>query len=156
MNPELIPLPPVGTSPFPARILVLDDERVIANVLGELLTLHGYCPTVCFSPKRALELIEMTDYDLILSDYRMPFMNGKEFFLAATRLKPELARRIIFLTGDVMHEESQTFLELAGAPHLSKPVRFAALEKVVAGVLRKSLLQEPPHINHDDCVALCA
>lgn len=156
MNTELIPLPPVGARPFPVRILVLDDERVIAHVLGELLALHGYAPTVCLSPKRALELIAKIDYDLILSDYRMPFMNGKEFFLAATRLKPELARRIIFLTGDAMHEESQTFLESAGALHLSKPVRFAALEKVVASVLRKNFLQEPRPSHRDECVALCA
>ena len=122
-----------------ARILVLDDEQIIAELLGEMLGLLGYSTTLCHSASDALQLLAQRDFDLIISDFRMPKMNGQEFYCQAIALKPDLARRILFLTGDVVSEETQAFLQSTGNPHLSKPFQLARVEQVVAEVLRSRL-----------------
>ena len=119
-----------------AHILVLDDEQTIAELLGEMLGLLGYSTTLCHSALDALQLLAQRDFDLIISDFRMPKMNGQEFYRQAIQMKPELTRNILFLTGDVVSEETQSFLQSTGNPHLSKPFQLAQVERLVAQVLQ--------------------
>jgi CheY-like chemotaxis protein len=51
-------------------------------------------------------------------------------------MKPELTRRILFLTGDVVSEDTQAFLQSTGNPHLSKPFQLVRVEQLVAQVLQ--------------------
>ena len=134
------PLPAPAEAPQgqPAQILVLDDERAIAELLGEMLGLLGYSTMLCHSAPDALELVERHAFDLIISDFRMPKMNGQEFYELAVEKKPELARRVVFLTGDVVNEETQAFLQSTGNPHLSKPFQLARVEQTVAEVLQQN------------------
>lgn len=121
-----------------ARILILDDEPCVSELLSELLRLLGYEPTKCSSPAEALELIGGTRFDVILSDFRMPQMNGDVFFAKATAKHPELAGRVIFLTGDSMHDETQAFLQKHSAPHLSKPFDLATVEQLISRTIAQS------------------
>ena len=121
-----------------ARILVLDDERHIAELLSEMLRLLGHDPTTCLSPIQALEALESGPFDLILSDFRMPVMNGQEFYLRVREMDPKLASRIIFLTGDVLNEETHGFLKSSGNMHLAKPFQLPALEAVIHEVLAQA------------------
>jgi len=126
-------------APEPAHsgtILVLDDEKSIAEMLAEMLGLLGYSPTVCNAPLRALELLEDHDFDLIISDFRMPGINGRQFYNLATQKSPALAQRIIFLTGDVVNEETQAFLQSIGNPHIAKPFNLSSVKTVVAECIR--------------------
>ncbi|MBI5772666.1 MAG: response regulator [Verrucomicrobia bacterium] len=120
-----------------ARILILDDEKSIAELLGEMLGILGYKTTLCHAAPPALELIERCEFDLILSDIRMPTMDGKQFYKAVAAKRPELAQRIIFLTGDVVAEETQSFLASIGNHYLSKPFQLSKVEAIVAQVLRE-------------------
>ena len=120
----------------PAEVLVVDDEPPVAELLGELLTLMGHRATRCHSPDRALALLAEQDFDLIISDYRMPQMDGSQFFRAVASTRPDLVDRIVFLTGDYVGEDTQVFLKSTGNPYLSKPFRLAAVEKVVDQVLQ--------------------
>jgi len=122
---------------LPAHILVLDDEPTIAELLGEMLGLLGYSTTLCHSGPDALQLLAQREFDLIISDFRMPKMNGQEFYRRAVQMKPELARRILFLTGDVVSEDTQAFLQSTGNPHLSKPFQLVRVEQLVAQVLQR-------------------
>jgi two-component system NtrC family sensor kinase len=141
---EAVPSPDNATAPvrpekseaLSAHILVLDDEPTIAELLGEMLGLLGYSISLCHSAPDALQLLAQRDFDLIISDFRMPKMNGKEFYHQAVQMKPKLARRILFLTGDVVSEETQAFLQSTGNPHLSKPFQLARIEQIVAQVLQ--------------------
>ena len=63
---------------------------------------------------------------------------GEEFYRQAIGKKPELARRVVFLTGDVVNEETQAFLRSTGNPHLAKPFQLARVEEAVAKALRQS------------------
>ena len=137
---------PANVGAPPARagdILVLDDEPSIAEMLGEILTLLGHNPTLSHVPAHALELLGKRDFDLIISDFRMPGLNGQQFYDLATKKKPNLARRIIFLTGDVVNEETQAFLRSTGNPHLTKPFKLAKIRKIVTDVLQENSSPEP-------------
>jgi len=127
------PLPPA--EPSPAQVLVLDDEKSIAELLCEMLSVLGHHPTLCLAPTAALELIAQRDFDLIISDFRMPVMNGEEFYRQVLAKNPALARRIIFLTGDVANEETQQFLISTGNPHLGKPFHLEMIENIVSDAL---------------------
>jgi CheY-like chemotaxis protein len=85
---------------------------------------------------RALELIEDQPFDLILSDFRMPVMNGQEFYARVRQSQPDLARRIVFLTGDVVNQETRAFLGTVGNPHLSKPFKLDTIAKVISEMLQ--------------------
>ena len=131
-----LPVPPAApAAPASARVLVLDDEQSIAELLAEMLDALGHQPTVCLTPRAALEMLQTRPFDLVLSDFRMPGMNGEEFYLALSKITPALAQRVIFLTGDVVNEETQLFLASTGNPHLEKPFQLTRLEAVIAEVL---------------------
>jgi two-component system NtrC family sensor kinase len=122
-------------SPACARVLVLDDEQLIAELLSEMLCVLGHKPVVCLSPLAALEMLQTRQFDLVISDFRMPGMNGAEFHQTLANMNPELARRVIFLTGDVVNEQTQKYLASTGNPRLDKPFQLARLEAVIAEVL---------------------
>jgi CheY-like chemotaxis protein len=141
---QAYPLPPnlakVGSGENPAvpsaQILVLDDERSLAELLSEMLEILGHHVTVCTSAPHALELLDSQQFDLIISDFRMPQMDGRQFYELACRKESLLAQRIVFITGDVVSEETQSFLKAIGNPHLAKPFQLDSVEQVVAQVLR--------------------
>ena len=128
-TPNRIPAPAAAT------VLVVDDEELVGELLQDMLRLMGYAPRYCASPVRALEIIEEEEFDLILSDYRMPQMSGQDFYLEVQARKPQAANRMIFLTGDVASHDTQFFLQSTGNLHLAKPFHFnkvkATLEEAI-------------------------
>ncbi len=72
------------------RILVLDDEENFAEMLKDLLGSHHYLVDVATRPERAMHLIEEIPYDLVVSDYKMPVMDGSDFLKKARELYPRL------------------------------------------------------------------
>jgi signal transduction histidine kinase/ActR/RegA family two-component response regulator len=120
------------------NILVLDDEKSLAEMLSEMLDLLGYTTTTCHAAVDALELIESRNFDLVISDFRMPGINGQQFYTMALHIKPELAKRIIFVTGDVVNAETKSFLESTGNPHLAKPFNLANVGRAVADGIQKT------------------
>jgi CheY-like chemotaxis protein len=117
-----------------ATVLVLDDERCISELLSEMLQILGFSPTACNSPAAALELLGKRDFDVVLTDFRMPQMNGDEFFRRAVAAKPSLSSRIVFLTGDTFSEETQRYLG-GGTRYLSKPFDIASVQQVIAEIV---------------------
>ncbi|MBA7561779.1 hypothetical protein ES708_03422 [subsurface metagenome] len=61
------------------------------------------------------------DYDLLLVDIKTPVMDGKQLYRYIKKRYPELADRVIFTTGDVASDDTQSFLERTGRPFLPKP-----------------------------------
>ena len=80
----------------------------------------------------ALRKLETEHYDVIISDLKMPGMGGEELYESVRRISPDMARRIIFSTGDVASDEARSFLERTGNPYLQKPFELATMRKVVA------------------------
>jgi CheY-like chemotaxis protein len=119
----------------PIRVLIVDDEACISDLLAEMLRLLNYAPTQSFSPIAALRLLQDREFDVILSDFRMPQMNGDEFYHKAVADRPELGQRFVFLTGDTMSEETQLFLNEHSRPHLSKPFDLENVIQVISHVI---------------------
>jgi len=117
------------------RVLVLDDEPSITELLSEMLKLLGYHVSACLRPTDALEQLARESFDVVLSDFRMPEMNGKAFHGRVKATNPSLAKRIIFLTGDTVSEETQLFLKETGNPHISKPFQLANIQQVLKETL---------------------
>ena len=122
------------------RALVLDDQEDVADLLSEMVRLIGCETATEYDPQIALRRIEEGSFDVILSDYCMPEMDGQEFYRAAIALRPELAPRIIFITGDSMNDETLRFLCTTGAPWLLKPFRLASVEEAIREALKSAAL----------------
>ncbi|MBI4013345.1 MAG: response regulator, partial [Candidatus Rokubacteria bacterium] len=99
--------PTAGTSaPVPRKtILVVDDETEVADVLAEMLSADGHAVETAASGAIALEKLRARVYDLVLSDLRMPGLDGPGLYREVERRHPRLARRFVFLTGDTLSPE---------------------------------------------------
>ncbi len=134
------PAPPGPTGSPPARILILDDEPTLVEMLGQVVRHLGHETRLCSCPVEALKEIEKSDFDLILSDYRMPDLDGRQFYERVTAIKAHLRSRIIFLTGDVANEDTQNFLASTGNPCILKPFHLRAVESAINAALQKCAL----------------
>ena len=102
-------------------ILVVDDESEVADLLAEILTAAGHRVDTAANGRLALDKLQTRAYDLILTDLRMPEVDGPTFYRELQRRDPQLCRRVIFLTGDTLGPHIEEFLNEAGRPCLNKP-----------------------------------
>jgi two-component system NtrC family sensor kinase len=119
-----------------ARILVVDDEPGIADVLAEVLQLDGHVVETVGNGEAALGRLALEGYELILSDIRMPELDGPSLYRELERRHPRLLHRMIFLTGDTLSPGTREFLEKTGAPCLSKPFALSDVREIVQRVLQ--------------------
>lgn len=105
-----------------ARILIVEDERDVADMLGEMLRRDGYDISLAASGNEALRRIEAEPFDAIISDVRMPDLDGPGLLQALTKAKSPLADRLIFITGDTLSPSARTFLAAAKRPVVEKPL----------------------------------
>jgi CheY-like chemotaxis protein len=119
-----------------ARILVVDDEPGIAGVLAEVLQLDGHVVETVGNGQAALGKLAVGGYELILSDIRMPELDGPSLYWELERRDPRLLRRMIFLTGDTLSPGTREFLEKTGAPCLAKPFALNEVREIVQQVLQ--------------------
>ena len=126
-------LPPIrGKS-----ILVVEDEPCIAELLGEILLVDGHHVETAANGAEALARLQEKTYDLILSDIRMPEMDGPRFYGEVERRYPTLARRVLFLTGDALNAETREFLDRTRTPNLLKPFTLETARRAVQRALRR-------------------
>jgi two-component system NtrC family sensor kinase len=125
----------MSTSDPRPQILVVDDERVIAQLIADVLRAEGYEVDTAPDGRAALEHIGRRAYDLILSDLRMPELDGLGLHRELTRSRPELARRFVFITGTSEHTDYRDFVEEVTAPVLTKPFDLMELLRVAREML---------------------
>ena len=121
-----------------AKILVVDDELGVRQFLNRLLAEEGYDVESVDNAGDALERIEKEKYNLILLDIKMPDMSGIELHGRIRKMARSLAKRVVFITGDVMAADTQSFLSRSKASYISKPFDTKQLKKVIARLLRES------------------
>lgn len=120
-----------GRSGRRARILLIDDEVDLLDVLIRALQIEGYQVDAVSNGEAALDRLNQNGYDLILCDVRMPGLSGLEIYEQMQGRFPELARRLVFITGDTVSPHTRRFLDETGAPYLDKPFE---LEDLIARV----------------------
>jgi CheY-like chemotaxis protein len=124
-----------GGQTKPARILLVEDEEPIRNLVSKILVQRGHSIDTTGNPGEALAKLETDNYDVIITDVRMPGMSGMEFYSRVAENSPELAGKFIFLTGDVSDFSTQDFLERNGLPYISKPFTMEVLLQKVESLL---------------------
>jgi CheY-like chemotaxis protein len=115
----------------PLRVLVVDDEPHILHYMRATLESWGHHVETAGDGAEALERARATEPDLIVSDLRMPRMNGREFYESLLSVRPDLSERVVFSTGDTIRGDTLAFLERQGRPVLHKPFNLAELRRIL-------------------------
>jgi signal transduction histidine kinase/CheY-like chemotaxis protein len=141
--PEHRPVPPpafavlappedvVDQTPRRRKALVVDDEESNAALVRRVLAGAGYDVESTTLSRRALVMIERTAYDAVICDVKMPELSGQELYGRVCQIRPEMARRFIFITGDIDGEDTRKFLSETRCSYFMKPFN---LEKLTAAV----------------------
>jgi CheY-like chemotaxis protein len=144
-----LPVSGVGTSPSVTRthslpsmeavrgasILLAEDERALAAAVSEALTDAGLNVDHAGDGEEALARVRQKTYDAVICDLKMPRVDGMMLYRAIAAATPTLARRVIFVTGDVAGTDAERFLEDTGCRWLAKPFRLGDLLRAVRDTL---------------------
>lgn len=139
--PRPVPAPTYVVTPVPGddadqaphrrKALVVDDEESNAALVRRVLAAAGYDVESTTLSRRALVMIERTAYDAVIADVKMPELSGQELYRRACQLRPEMARRFIFITGDIDGESTREFLDQSRCSYFMKPFN---LDRLTAAV----------------------
>ena len=103
--------------------LVVDDEKEVGDLVAEVLAHDGFEVTVARSGEEALKELKARSFGLILSDLKMPNMDGRRLFNHIAAHHPNDVQRLAFLTGDTISPDAQVFLKATSRPYLEKPIK---------------------------------
>jgi CheY-like chemotaxis protein len=109
------------SEPCKKKILVVEDEPVIGRLCQRVFTDEGYDVDVVNNGLSAKEVATNTDYDLCISDIRLPGMTGIQLYEYWETSNNNLTGHLIFMTGDTLSNNIQAFLDKSGKPCLMKP-----------------------------------
>ena len=120
-------------------ILVIDDEPAVVAFVRAALERSGYSVISASSGVQALELLRETPLCGVISDMRTPGgVTGADVHAWLAAHRPELLGRVIFITGDIVNEETRRLLSATGAPCIEKPFRVQQLLSVVQELFGKA------------------
>ena len=143
--------------PTPRTILVIDDEPSIVRGLARLLRREGYTVATAGNGRQALAQLQGQRFDVILSDLRMPELDGPAFYTHLQQQAPALCQRVIFLTGEWGETDSRAFLAQCGQLWLPKPCNAAAVRRAIQQVLGVAAPVQQPNpagrARHERCKA---
>ncbi|MBN1862169.1 MAG: response regulator [Dehalococcoidales bacterium] len=114
------------------KVLVVEDEAAVSRLCRVVLKQGGFEVEVAGNGRVAQERLRGGDYELVLLDIKTPVMDGRDFYRFLVKERPELARRVIFTTGDVVDRGIGDFIRLSGRPLLAKPFGSEELKAVVS------------------------
>ena len=130
--------PRAATASRDARMLVVDDELSLARAVAMLLDRHGDV-VVESCAEHALERLSRGEsFDVILCDVVMPVMSGFELYRWIEAQRPELANRVVFMSGGRLGDDERLHSERHPDRWLSKPFDAERLESSVQRVLRRT------------------
>jgi len=113
-----------GTKPACAPVLLIEDEPAVMALVRAVLEGHGYAVVAIESGAEALRLLAKGNFHGVVSDMRTPGgVDGAQVYAWIAAHRPELARRVVFITGDIANEETAATLRRTGAPCVEKPFR---------------------------------
>jgi len=117
------------------RILVVDDEENLRDVLVEVLKRDGHEVESAADGLEGLRRVQDARYDLVITDLRMPGIEGPALYQALRQRYPDDPPRVIFMSANTGIEEYARFLADTGEPALEKPFNLADMRQVVQQVL---------------------
>ena len=125
--------------PTTLPVLLIEDEPSIMALVSATLERNGYEVVCIESGAEALRLLENGQYLGVVSDMRTPGgVDGGQVHAWISRNRPDLASRIVFITGDIANEETVATLRETGAPCVEKPFRVQQFIEVVSKTFGKA------------------
>lgn len=127
------PEPQVRQDPAPRRVLIIDDDPNTLRILQLMLRPQDYTVITAESAEEAIDKLQTADFDVIISDIRMPGFDGRSLFRFLTTYLPAYSRKVVFLTGD-QSEKTLRFLRECGCPYTFKPIDLVELQSLIREV----------------------
>lgn len=130
-------------------VLIVDDEIDMALAINESLKRCGFKPTVCYNPVDALSGLNLADFSLIITDMKMPKMNGIEFLQEIRR--KGIFVPVIVITGFGTVENAVNAMKLGATDYIMKPFSFDSLRRVIDRILPSEdadIVAESPAMKH--------
>lgn len=124
-------------------ILLIDDEEKFAQMLQELLQASGFESDYCLNPEEALERLRREDFDLVITDYKMPQMDGAQFLQEARKINPDLP--VIMISGLMNMPELIKVANIGVTLVLEKPFKTEELLEQVGRFVRTGGGEEAGH-----------
>jgi CheY-like chemotaxis protein len=115
-----------------ARILVIDDERAVRDLISDALNIEGHEVLTAENGKEGLDLIGQYRFDLVFCDLRMPEMDGQALYEEVQRDHPQVLKRIVFVTAQANSSDYGPFLRETRIPVIEKPFTLSQLRQAVA------------------------
>ena len=135
--------PPPRQNASQRTILVVDDEPEIRDALAEILTSAQHRVVTASSGHEALERMAAEHYDVILTDIRMPDLDGRALYREIERRWPGQIGRVVFVTGDTLATTLREFVDESGRPVIEKPFLPSEVRRVVAELARSGEVAPP-------------
>ncbi len=128
-----------GTQTARAPVLLIEDEPAVMALVRAVLEGHGYTVVSTESGADALRLLAERDFHGVVSDMRTPGgVDGAQVYAWIATHRPELAARLVFITGDIANEETAATLRRTGAPCVEKPFRVHDFITVIEQTMGKA------------------
>jgi len=121
-----------------ASILVVDDEPKVSELLSDILTEEGHKVEAVSNAADALNKMRYKDYRLILLDIKLPGMSGIELYDELLRTAPVSAKKVVFITGDVMGKDTKEFFAKTKCHCICKPFDIQRLSRELNDMLAHS------------------
>ncbi len=118
-------------------ILLVDDENILLEMIRDDLQRHGYEVIIANNGEAAFRELQMHEIDAICCDIKMPGLNGRQVYDRISTSQPKYVRRIIFMTGDVINQSLQYFLEQEHLACLNKPFPLRDLRAALRAIFSK-------------------
>ena len=127
-------------SPSPRSVLVVDDEEAVAKFVARLLDLQGHKTSIAHNGAAALEILKQKPHELVITDLRMPNMDGLELVTEAKKLNRD--QNIIIITGYGTMEIFMDAMRAGASDFIVKPIDRDQLLAAVDRVLSRKSLEE--------------
>ena len=124
------------------KILVVDDEPVIVQLLEDFFRRKGFQVISAISGSDALEILSKSTVELIITDIKMPQMDGTQFYEEIKGRNPKLLERLIFITGDTLNLDTRRFLKETRAHFLKKPFSFNEIMNLIDRIRKRTAQRE--------------
>jgi len=125
------------------RILIVDDEAEIREALAEILTGARHRVVTATSGREALERMAAETYDVVLTDIRMPDLDGRALYQEIERRWPGKGGRVVFVTGDTLASALREFVSESGRPVIEKPFLPSEVRRIVAELVMDGEVAPP-------------
>lgn len=113
------------------KIMVVDDEPDVAELIKIFLGTLGYETDVFLSSQEAMEAVMNNRYWSVFCDYMMPWVTGDKLYYKIKETDSELSKRFVIITGAVLNERLDEFIRKEGVKVINKPFKLEEIKNIL-------------------------